>query len=136
LCDGIDSDGENTSLSCVPDALVLFSPVIDTSTEGYGNAKVGARWKELSPADLVRPGLPPTIVFHGTGDTTTPFTGAKKFQEAMLRAGNKSELVSVEGAPHTYMFKDATLHAETIRKLDSFLASNGFTQKPAEPRTP
>ena len=110
-----DEAGEDVSVSCVPNALMLFSPVIDTSKEGYGNAKAGERWEELSPAHKVRPAMPPTILFHGTADTTTPFKGAQLFHDAMLRTGNRSELVKVEGAIHTYMFKDAALYADTLR---------------------
>lgn len=131
LFDGVDEAGEEASVSCAPDALVLFSPVIDTSSEGYGNAKVGERWRELSPAHQVRAGVSPTLIFHGTGDTTTPFKGAQLFQEAMRRAGNRSELVTIDGAQHTYMFKDAALYADTLRKLDAFLASLGFVKAAA-----
>jgi len=125
----VNQAGENTIVSCTPNALVLFSPVIDTSTEGYGNAKVGDRWRELSPAHQVRRGLPPTILFHGTADTTTPFKGAQVFHDAMLHAGNRCELVAIEGAIHTYMFKDAALHADTLKKMDAFFASLGFCEK-------
>ena len=130
LFDGMDDAGEDTSISCVPNALVLFSPVIDTSREGYGNAKIGARWQELSPAHQVRAGVPPTLLFHGTADTTTPFKGAQLFHEAMTRAGNRCELVAIDGAQHTYMFKDAALYADTLQKLDAFFASLDFV-KPA-----
>jgi acetyl esterase/lipase len=125
----VDEDGEDLGVSCAPNALVLFSPVIDTSKEGYGNAKVGARWEELSPAHRVQRGVPPTILFHGTADATTPFKGAQIFHEAMLREGNRCELVSVEGAQHTYMFKDAQLHADTLRQMDAFFASLGYLPK-------
>ncbi len=37
MFDGVDHADENLQISCHPDALVLFSPVIDTSSEGYGN---------------------------------------------------------------------------------------------------
>ncbi len=121
-----DESGEDTSVSAAPNALVLMSPVIDTSKEGYGNAKVGERWQEISPVHQVRAGLPPTILFHGTGDATTPYPGAQKFDEAMHRAGNRCELVTVEGAQHTYMFKDASLHADTLHRMDAFLISLGF----------
>lgn len=121
-----DTAGENTGVSCRPDALVLFSPVIDTSPAGYGQAKIGARWRELSPVDQVRPGLPPTLIFHGTGDATTPFAGARRFHEAMQAAGNRSELVAEAGAQHTYMFKDASYYADTERRLAAFFASLGF----------
>jgi len=121
-----DEGGDDLNVSCAPNALVLLSPVIDTSSEGYGNAKIGGRWQELSPAHQVHPDMPPTIIFHGTGDTTTPYLGAQRFEVAMQRAGNHCELVTVEGAPHTYMFKDATLHTDTLKRMDVFLTSLGF----------
>lgn len=130
LFDGVDEVGEDTSVSCVPNALVLFSPVIDTSLEGYGNKKIGDRWQELSPAHQVRSGVPPTILFHGTADTTTPFKGAQLFHDAMLRAGNRCDFVTIPDGIHTYMFKDAALYADTLKKLDAFLASLAFIEKP------
>jgi hypothetical protein len=45
---------------------------------------------------------------------------------AMLAAGNRSELVSIARAIHTYMFKSADRQAETVRQLDAFLGSLGF----------
>ena len=126
LFDGVDEAGEDVAVSCAPNALVLLFPVIDTSTEGYGNAKLGDRWETLSPAHHVRAGLPPTITFHGTGDTTTPFKGAKLFHEAMLKAGNRSELVVNEGGAHGYLMRTQPLYEECLQKTDSFLASLGL----------
>ena len=129
MFDGVDHADEDLHVSCRPDALVLFSPVIDTSLDGYGNAKIGERWKELSPAHQVKAQMPPTILFHGDGDTTTPVRGARLFVEAMKQAGNRIEFVSPPGAIHTYMFKDATLYAETLSKLDAFLAGLSLIEK-------
>lgn len=123
-----DEPGEETDIDPDANALVLFSPVIDTSTEGYGNAKIGERWEDLSPRHRVIAGLPPTILFHGTGDTTTPFLGAREFHEAMQRAGNRSELVAVEGAPHTYMFKDKGHYEATRQRVGEFLAKLGYIE--------
>lgn len=120
---GVDHADENLLVSCCPNALILFSPVIDTSKEGYGQAKIGERWEELSPAHQVRRAMPSTLLFHGTGDATTPFKGAQVFTEAMRKASNHIELVAPEKAIHTYMFKDAALHAETLAKMDAFMAS-------------
>lgn len=122
LFDGVDEAGEDTSVSCVPNALVLYFPVIDTSKEGYGNAKIGERWQEISPLHRVKPGVPPTIIFHGTGDTVTPFHGAKAFHEAMLKAGNRCELVVNEGGKHGYLMFDRALYEDTLRKTEEFLA--------------
>ncbi len=128
MFDGVDHADEDLSVSCHPDALVLFSPVIDTSLEGYGNAKIGERWKELSPAHQVRAGLPPTLLFHGTGDTTTPFKGAQLFTDEMRKAGNRIDLVAPKDAIHTYMFKDPTSYAETLKKMEAFFAELGLVK--------
>ena len=126
LFDGYDEPGEDAAVSCVPDALVLLFPVIDTSTNGYGHARLGERWREISPLHHVRPGVPPTLIFHGTGDVTTPFAGAKAFTEAMAAAGNRCELVVHEGGAHGYLMRDQALYDETERRTEAFLASLGF----------
>lgn len=121
LFDGVDEAGEDTSVSCLPNALVLFYPVIDTSTEGYGNAKIGERWQEISPVHRVKAGVPPTIIFHGTGDTVTPFKGAQAFRNAMLKAGNRCELVVNEGGKHGHIIFDPVLWEDALRKTEAFL---------------
>jgi alpha-beta hydrolase superfamily lysophospholipase len=67
--------------------------------------------------------MPPTLLFPGTADTTTPYKGAQLFDAEMRKAGKRMELVTQPEARHTYMFKDATLFAETLKKLDAFLLS-------------
>ncbi len=123
MFDAMNDGGDDLKVPPTPNALVLLFPVIDTSTEGYGNAKIGERWKELSPAHNVRPGLPPTITFHGTGDTTCPFKGAQIFHDAMLKAGNRSELVVNEGGAHGYLMRTQPLYDECMMKTDAFLRS-------------
>ncbi len=123
MFDAVNEDSDDLKVSPTPNALVLLFPVIDTSTEGYGNARIGDRWKELSPAHNVRPGLPPTITFHGTADPTTPFKGAQIFHEAMLKAGNRSELVVNEGGNHGYLMRTQPLYDECLAKTDAFLKS-------------
>lgn len=126
LFDKVNEEGDDLAVSASPNALVLLFPVIDTSKEGYGNAKIGERWQELSPAHNVRAGLPPTLIFHGTGDTVTPFVGAKTFHEAMLKAGNRCELDVNEGGVHGYLMRDKLLFDDTMKKTDAFLKSLGL----------
>lgn len=128
LFDKVNEESDDLAISATPTALVLLFPVIDTSKEGYGQAKIGERWQELSPAHNVRAGLPPTITFHGTGDTVTPFAGAKSFHDAMLKAGNRSELDINEGGAHGYLMRDKALFDDTMSKTDSFLKSLGLLQ--------
>lgn len=126
LFEQVNEDGEDVSISTTPAALVLLFPVIDTSKEGYGQAKIGERWQDLSPVHNVRAGLPPTLIFHGTGDTVTPFAGAKAFHEAMLKAGNRCELDVNEGGTHGYLMRDKALYEDTMTKTDAFLKSLGL----------
>ncbi len=127
----INEAGEDLKISAEPNAMIPLFPVIDTSKEGYGNAKIGERWKELSPAHNVRPGLPPTLVLHGTGDTTTPFKGAKLFHEEMLKAGNSCELDVNEGGVHGYLMFNQALYEDTLVKMEAFLRRLKFL--PAQP---
>ncbi|WP_081722127.1 alpha/beta hydrolase [Geminisphaera colitermitum] len=98
-----DEPGESVEESPAANALILHYPVIDTSPAGYGCERIGPRWRELSPLHAVRPGLPPTLLFHGTGDTTTPVVGAEQFAAAMRAAGNRCEYHPAPGAGHGYL---------------------------------
>lgn len=129
LFDGFDDAHDDLRISSVPNALVLLYPVIDTSKEGYGNSKIGERWREISPVHRVRAGAPPAIIFHGTGDTVTPFAGAKAFQEAMHMAGNRCELDVHEGGKHGYLIYEKALYQDTLKKMETFLASAGLISK-------
>lgn len=122
---GIDEATDDLRISCTPNAMVLNYPVIDTSAEGYGNKLIGARWQEISPAHQVKPGLPPALVLHGTGDTTTPFKGAQKFYDAMLKAGNRCELTVNEGGVHGYLMFDGALFHDALVQTELFLKSTG-----------
>jgi acetyl esterase/lipase len=135
LFDGVNEETDDLKVSCRPDAMVLLFPVIDTSAAGYGQAKIGDRWQELSPVHHVRAGLPPTLTFHGTGDTVTPFSGAKAFHEAMLAAGNESVLDVNEGGKHGYLMFEEALYEDTLAKTAAFLTRLGFlpTSQPAQP---
>lgn len=124
LFDEVNDTSDDFSISTIPDVLILYYPVIDTSVDGYGNEKIGERWKELSPVDQVRGGMPPTLVLHGTGDEVTPYAGAKRFEEKMLEAGNKCQLITYEGGRHGYFIFDLDLFQETMEQTDSFLKSN------------
>ena len=129
LFDGVDEAGEDTSVSCIPNAMVLYFPVIDTSKEGYGASKIGSRWQEISPVHHVRPGVPPTLILHGTGDTVTPFKGAQAFHDAMLKAGNRCELVPTEGAAHGYLMRKQAPYEEALQRTEAFLVSVGLLEK-------
>lgn len=126
LFDGVDEASDDTTVSCVPNALVLLFPVIDTSADGYGRSLLGDRWRDLSPLHQVRPGTPPTLILHGTGDTVTPFSGAVAFRDAMRRVGNHCELVPHDGGAHGYLMHDGALFEQALAQIEGFLGPLGL----------
>lgn len=100
---GHDEEGEDLSISSLPNAMILYNPVIDTTEKGYGLARVGEERKtDISPCHHVRKGIPPTLVFHGTADTTVPFENVERFTKLMKDAGNKCILVPFEKKGHGF----------------------------------
>lgn len=131
---GLDSANDDKSISCLPNALVLFNPAtvlapfpgLDLKGFGAGldKAKFGCEPEEISPLHHVKKGTPPTIIFHGKADTTVPYTTVEKFTEVMKAAGNRCELVGYEGQPHGFFNKSQ--YAETLAAADDFLVSLGY----------
>jgi acetyl esterase/lipase len=129
LTDGKDADS-------AANALVLFNPVLDTTA-----GKRGDELKGVSPLGHVRPGLPPTIVFHGTADKTVPFAQAEAFTKAMTAAKNVCELVPLDGRGHGFFNSPEFRKAATgddyeacLRHTSAFLEQHKFL--PARPTTP
>lgn len=123
-----DEPGEDSSVSCVPDALVLFNPVYDNSENGYGYDRVSEYWEEFSPMHKLKPGMPPTIVFLGTSDKLIPVETARKFQKTMRDNGDRSELVLYKDMPHGFFNpgKENSKYKETLAETDAFLVSLGW----------
>jgi acetyl esterase/lipase len=126
LFEGVDEPGEDPKVSCVPNALALYSAVLDTSEAGYGQQTIGERWQELSPVLHVKSGLPPTIVLHGIRDTITPVAGAKLFVEQMQKAGNRCELILSQRGSHSYMMRTQPLFDEAMQQTRDFLTKAGI----------
>jgi len=128
VIEGLDEKGEDLSVSSVPNALVLFNPALDTTAEKY-QERLGPNYQTVSPLHHVRPGLPPTILFHGERDETVPYQQATDFCAAMKENGNRCELVGFEGEGHGFFnFGRGGEKAfrETLKAADRFLASLGY----------
>ena len=131
---GLDDAKDDKSVSCLPNALVLYNPGtvmapfpgLDLKGFGAGldKSKFGCEPTEISPLHHVRKGLPPTIIFHGKTDTTVPYATVEKFTDVMKAAGNRCELVGYEGQPHGFFNK--AKYAETLAATDAFLVSLGY----------
>jgi acetyl esterase/lipase len=135
LVDGLDDPADDLKISCKPDALVLFNPVLNNGPGEWGHARVGKRYREFSPAHNVRRGAPPAIVFLGEADALIPVKVAKDFEAEMKAAGARCDTHLYPGAVHGF-FNAAPYYQQTLIESDKFLAALGWlegepTLKPA-----
>ena len=137
-CTGVieshEESGEDTSISSVPNAMILFNPVLDTTDKGYGARNFNPEQQtEISPCHHVRKGIVPTLVFHGTADKTVPFENAERFTRLMKEAGNECVLVPFEGKDHGFFngsfFRKGNGDADyevTMQRSIEFLKAHGI----------
>ena len=131
---GHEEAGEDTSVSSVPNAMILFNPVLDTTEKGYGAKNFKSEQQtDISPCHHVRKGIVPTIVFHGTADKTVPFENAERFTKFMTEAGNECVLVPFAGKDHGFFngsfFRKSNGDADyevTMKRSIEFLKSRGM----------
>lgn len=134
-----DEKSEDAKISASPNALVLFNPAVMLAPlpgveskrfeERVPAERLGTEPTRISPLHHVKPGLPPTIIFHGREDTTVPYATVEVFTEAMKKAGNRCELVGFDGEKHgffNYGRGSGSGYKETVQKMDEFFVSLGY----------
>lgn len=58
------------------------------------------RMREVSPTSLIKPGLPPFLLIHGTEDAQVNYQQSVEMQKRLQQAGNVCDLITVAGGPH------------------------------------
>ena len=130
---------EDADVSCRPNAMILYNPVVGLSqihwTRGHkglppGEGKtVEARAAEVDPTEHVRLGLPPTLLIHGELDQCVPVEQADRFADAMGKAGNRCDYRRMAGWTHAFVIPDYGTEetiVEAMRMTDGFLRSLGY----------
>jgi acetyl esterase len=127
LIEDYNEPGDNRSVSCVPNALLLFNPVIDNGPGGYGYERIGAAYKSFSPLHNINKGAPPTIMFLGTADALIPVETAKYYQKVMEKVNSRCDLFLYEGQPHGFFnYRNFEYYKITLAESDRFLQSIGY----------
>jgi acetyl esterase len=121
---------DNTSISCIPNALVLFNPVFDNGPGGYGYERIRDAYKQFSPLHNITNGAPPTIVFLGEKDHLVPVETAKYYKTVMEKVKSRCDLFLYEGQEHGFFnYKNLEYYKKTVAETDTFLQSIGFLRK-------
>lgn len=130
LTTGYDEATDDTSISHIPNALVLFNPVIDNGPGGYGFERIGEAYKTFSPLHNIRKGAPPTIIFLGTNDALIPVEAAEYYQKVMEKVESKCELFLYEGQVHGFFnIGNFEYYKKTVLEADQFLQSLGYLKE-------
>jgi len=118
---GFNAEGDDESVRCVPDALVLFNPVIDNGPGGFGHGAVQKYWKNFSPMHNISTNPPPTIFLTGDKDQYTPIETAHKYKVEMEKHAGRCDLIIYEGGTHGSPFYG--FYQETLQNVAGFLVS-------------
>jgi len=118
---------DDLSLNCIPNALVLFNPVIDNGPGGYGYERIGDAYKDYSPLHNIEKGAPPTIIFLGTKDKLIPVATADYYKTVMDKVESRCELKIYEGGEHGFFnYRNFENYKQTVNEADLFLHSLGY----------
>ncbi|MFH4967546.1 alpha/beta hydrolase [Gaetbulibacter sp. M240] len=127
LAEEFNEDTDNLSVSCKPNALVLFNPVLDNGPGGVGYERVGDQFKEFSPLHNIKKGAPPTIIFQGTDDYLIPVETIKYYQLVMQKVSSRCDLHLFEGKKHGFFnYNKFENYKKTVSETDLFLQSLGY----------
>lgn len=122
---GLEASNEDLSISSVPNALVLFNPVYDNGPTGFAYRRMEGRHLEISPLHNISAGAPPTIVFFGTKDKTTPIASSEEYKKRMDAVGSRCDLFLYEGQEHSF-FNKGDYFSITLLESETFLRSLGY----------
>jgi acetyl esterase len=129
-----EPEGEDKSVSSVPNALVLYNPALGfTAKNIILTPQEVQQQKEIGPfltAWKVTKGGPPAILFFGSKDRLGE--PARGFTKKLLAAGIGAEYYLAPDQGHGF-FNDrggTPWHALTLRQTDIFLTSLGYLSGP------
>ncbi|MFC5623537.1 alpha/beta hydrolase [Algoriphagus winogradskyi] len=130
LIEGYNEITDDLSISPVPNALVLFNPVIDNGPGGYGYERIRGEYKEFSPLHNVVAGAPPTLFLLGTKDSLIPVATGHYYKMVMEKVGSRCDLILYEDQPHGFFnYSQFENYKKTVEATDIFLQSLGYLQE-------
>ena len=126
LVPGFDAGEDDKSISCRPNALVLFNPALNLANIGdhpITDADGKDIAKAISPTVFLTKDTPPAILFFGTADKLAGH--GREYVAKAKELGVRAELWTAAGMPHGFFNKSPWTEV-TARKADEFLSSLGY----------
>ena len=131
LADEINENTDNISYSASPNILLVNSGVYSLYSDGSSTDWISKGLKDktfikkISPHHLLKKGLPPMLIIHGTNDKSVDYLSAKNFADAMKQIGNEFEFQTLEGAPH-HIWYDRRYSGKVAAFRKDFLKKYGY----------
>ena len=90
-------------LSMAPSSLArsaALSAMLTRPAARTAAASTSLAMRDASPQNFVKPGLPPFLLVHGTGDQTVAFQQSVEMQTRLRAVGVPCELLAIKDGPH------------------------------------
>jgi len=125
--ESVESQGDDVSISTMPQAMVLFNPVLSFEHENI-IARLGDRQhlaRKISPTAHLSRQSPPALILFGTEDRLKGFGDA--YWEKAAGLGVRADKFLAEGQGHGFFNRSPWLE-RTLIAADKFLVSLGLLQ--------
>jgi acetyl esterase/lipase len=126
---GADDPNDDTTISCIPQAMVLYNPGLFKSDSEMVRASVAGgkmsaeRLELISPLDHVDKDTPPALILFGTKDKLKK--GADEYLRLAKEVGIRAEMFTAEGENHGFFNTEPWL-SKTTAEVDKYLVSLGY----------
>ena len=131
LCSAINDDVEDNGLfNSRPDALVLYSAVIDTTKKSAAYELFEDKKEAIktSPNRCIKRNAPPMIFYHGSSDQNTPIDDVEQFTKKMQRKKNTCMFYPFKQGTHSFFNFNVNQQnfVQSLESSDCFIADHGF----------
>lgn len=125
IADSVDAEGDDLSISTIPQAMVLFNPVLSFENEQMlkrlgDNKRLASK---ISPTSHLDKNSPPALIMFGTNDRLKVF--GDDYWKKAEEVGARADKFLAKGQPHGF-FNRSPWRERTLIAADKFLASLGY----------
>lgn len=128
LLENFDAPDDDVTVSCKPNALVLFNPVLNL-TLLPGRALLDSKGNDItklfSPTLNLSKSAPPAVIFYGTADRF--LAQGEEYAAKANDLGIRADVYTATGLSHGF-FNRSPWTEVTAKKADEFLASLGYVK--------